>query len=242
MFTLFVLGLTLLLQPGLGQDSGSNKKKWFPQYDFNAAQFKNPSREFSPFARWWWPGNDVTKEELQREVNLFADNAFGGLEIQPLNLFVPVSTPEAQARVLSWDTPGFYENVRTVMDEARERGIIIDMTDGSGWPPGGAHLSPEDGFLNLLFASQDIKGGKEIQIPVPLIGSRTGLQPYFGNPLRAVFNDSYEFAVDRHYSYDFISYFRKKRGYDITPWLPEHIYITGQFYLRNLLYLVTELI
>jgi hypothetical protein len=37
------------------------------------------------------------------------------------------------------------------MDEARKRGMIIDMTDGSGWPPGGPYLSPEDGFLNLLF-------------------------------------------------------------------------------------------
>jgi alpha-L-rhamnosidase len=322
-YTLFVLALLISLQPGFGQDSGSNNKKWFPLYDFDASRFKNPACEFSPFARWWWPGNDVTKEELKREVNLFSDNAFGGLEIQPLNLFVPASSPEAKSRVLSWDTPEYYENVRTVLEEARKRGIIIDMTDGSGWPPGGPYLLPEDGFINLLFASKDIKGGEEIQIPVPkisnntgvaskleavlatkviqnnpddksktvlldpsstliltsyvkndtlnwnapaedrkiiafwsrpnsltgsmaatvkqgpvmnhfdsvkviknythLFGSRTGLQPYFGNPLRAVFNDSYEFAVDRHFSNDFIAYFKEKRGYDITPWLPANM-------------------
>ena len=53
-----------------------------------------------------------------------------------------------------------------------------------------------------------------------LFGERTGLQPYFGNPMRAVFDDSYEFVVDRHFSLDFISYFKAHRGYDITPWLP----------------------
>jgi hypothetical protein len=318
-----VVTIALSLQSGFAQDPGSNNKKWFPQYDFNAAKFKKPSQEFSPLARWWWPGNDVTKEELQREVNLFADNGFGGLEIQPLSLFVPASSPEAKSRVLSWDSPEYYENVRTALEEARKRGIIIDMTNGSGWPPGGPYLLPEDGFINLLFASMDIKGGEKIQIPVPkisnntgvaskleavlatkvmqknpddksktvlldpsstlmltsyikndtlnwnaasgtwkiiafwsrpnsltgsmaatvkqgpilnhfdsirviknythLFGSRTGLQQYFGNPLRAVFNDSYEFAVDRHFSRDFIAYFKEKRGYDITPWLPANM-------------------
>ena len=318
-----VVTITLSLKSGYAQNSGSNNAKWFPRYDFDGSCFKSPASEFSPFARWWWPGNDVTTEELKKEVNLFADNGFGGLEIQPLDLFVPVSTPEARSRVLSWDTPEYYDNVRTVLQEARKRGIIIDMTDGSGWPPGGPYLSPEDGLINLLYASTDIKGGEEVQIRVPeisnntgvaskleavlatkvlqknpddksktvlldpsstlvltsevkndtltwsaptedwkiiafwsrpnsltgsmaatlkqgpvmnhfdsvkviknythLFGSRTGLQPYFGIPLRAVFNDSYEFAVDRHFSNDFIAYFREKRGYDITPWLPANM-------------------
>jgi hypothetical protein len=56
-----------------------------------------------------------------------------------------------------------------------------------------------------------------------LFGERTGLQPYFGNPMRAVFSDSYEFSVNRHYSPDFLSYFKKKRGYDITPYLPANM-------------------
>ena len=205
------------------------------------------------------------------------------------------------------------------MEEARKRGLTVDMTDGSGWPPGGPHLSIDDGFLNLQFARQDIVGGGNISVPLPsienntgipsrlvtilgakrlqknpgdktgtipldpsstivltqyisndsihwnapagnwtiiafwakpsgergmtaspvqgyvvnhfdstkvlknynhLFGSSTGLQPYFGNPMRAIFNDSYEFAVDRFYSNDFIDYFKKQRGYDISPWLP----------------------
>ena len=56
-------------------------EKWFPKYDFNINNFQTPSLEFAPFARWWWPGNYVTKEELKREINLFADNRFGGVEI-----------------------------------------------------------------------------------------------------------------------------------------------------------------
>jgi hypothetical protein len=41
--------------------------------------------------------------------------------------------------------------------------------------------------------------------------------------MRAVFSDSYEFTVNRHYTLNFISYFKKHRGYDITPYLPANM-------------------
>ncbi|MVM28834.1 glycosyl hydrolase family 2 [Spirosoma sp. HMF4905] len=296
--------------------------KWFPQYDFDPVTFQKPPLTFGPYARWWWPGNDVTKPELQREINLFADHSFGGVEVQTLALGLPRSSPELSAKIMTWDTPEYYENLKTVMEEARKRGLTVDLTDGSGWPPGGPFLDPQDGFLTLQAASQDIKGGRMISLPLPtipgklgviphleavlaakivasrpgdnekttaldsaapmvltgqvrndtlhcqlpagdwklialwsrpsgqrtmtagptqgpvvdhfdsvkviknyrhVIGPRTGLEPYYGNPLRAIFNDSYEFEVDRHYSPDFIAYFKRKRGYDITPWLPANL-------------------
>ena len=264
------------------------------------------------------PVNNVDTAELKREINLFADNDFGGVEVQPLNLFVP-GTKEARAKVLTWDTPEYYANLIAVMKEARKRGLTVDMTDGSGWPPGGSFLSADDGMITLESASVDLPAGGDKAVALPaitntsgspsrlvavlvaktlpkkaedktstilldqsstivvtqyvrndslhwtapsgnwkliafwskpasqktmtasptqgpvmnhfdstkvfknykhLFGERTGLAPYFGNPMRSVFNDSYEFAVDRHYSYGFIEYFKKHRGYDITPWLP----------------------
>src|SRR5690349_20197539 len=78
-------------------------KQWLPQYDFNITSFQKPSIEFAPFARWWWPGNDVTKEELQREINLFADNGFAGVEVQPMNLSIPTANEEERKKVTSWD-------------------------------------------------------------------------------------------------------------------------------------------
>ncbi|MBC3784213.1 hypothetical protein [Spirosoma utsteinense] len=118
------------------------KPTWFPQYDVDPATFQNPPLAFGPYARWWWPGNDVTKAELQREINLFADNAFGGVEVQTLALGLPLSTTDVAARVRSWDTPTYYENLKTALEEARKRGMTVDLTDGSGWPPGGSFLDP----------------------------------------------------------------------------------------------------
>jgi hypothetical protein len=318
---LSIIMIMLLAIQAFGQKHSTSsqslaKTSWLPTYDFDFLNFRNPPLQFGPLARWWWPGNFVDQAELKREINLFADNHFGGVEIQPLNLFIP-GNAEVRAKVQTWDTPEYYSNVLSVMQEARKRGLIVDMTDGSGWPPGGPYLAPEDGFLTLAFAQVDVKGNRVVAIPLPtvsnnsgvpsklqcllavklksatnqsatvlldptstivitdkvkkdslfwktptgnwkiiafwskpqgqmtmaatpkqgpvmdhfdstkvlksykhLFGARTGLQPYFGNPMRAVFDDSYEFAVDRHFSLNFLSYFKAHRGYDITPWLP----------------------
>ncbi|WP_435354851.1 glycosyl hydrolase [Emticicia sp. SJ17W-69] len=309
-----ILGILLLSFTSI--PSNGQSPKWFSQYDFDATKFKNPSQSFGPMARWWWPGNDVNKAELQREINVFADNDFAGVEIQTLYLGIPIND-ENRPKIMSWDSPQYYENVKTVMEEARKRGLIVDMTNGSGWPAGSSILEANDGFRNLKFEAVTVEGGKKISIILPkviakagssilqaivaskivgegenaklrttpldinssfilsdkvigdslkcilpegnwkiiayyclpsgerpmasepsqgyvvdnfdstkvlklynhLFGKRTGLKPYFGNPMRAIFNDSYEFKADRHYSADFITWFKNHRGYDPTPYL-----------------------
>lgn len=133
LFSLLLISVYSFGQNGISADSNT-LKKWFPRYDFDIASFTKPSLQFAPFARWWWPGNNVTKEELKREINLFADNHFGGVEIQPAVIIYTPGTKEDRERAASWDTPEYYENLRAVMVEARKRGLIVDMTDGSGWP------------------------------------------------------------------------------------------------------------
>ncbi|MVM30946.1 hypothetical protein GO755_12965 [Spirosoma sp. HMF4905] len=319
--SILAIAFSVMMLSAFGQKAPrlvkSPTEKWFPKYDFNLRTFQNPALDFAPFTRWWWPGNSVDKTELRREINLFADNGFGGVEIQPINRFAP-GPKEVRAKEITWDTPDYYDNVIAVMQEARKRGITVDMSDGSGWPAGGPYLSAEDGFLTLDHAEVDVVSGP-IAIALPtvkkstavpprleavlavkkgakptgdntkttrldsastivltsfvkndslqwkspagdwtiiafwskqqgqnaftatpkqgpvmdhfdsskvlknyrhLFGPRTGLQPYFGNPMRAVFDDSYEFSVDRHYSLNFLDFFKKRRGYDLAPWLP----------------------
>src|SRR5215210_3078467 len=73
--------------------------RWFQRYDFNPANFRKPAQSFGPMARWWWPGNSVTKDELKREINLFADNGFAGVEVQPMNLAIPTANQQEREKV-----------------------------------------------------------------------------------------------------------------------------------------------
>jgi hypothetical protein len=309
----------LLLSPKIRGQEYTASQVHHPQYNFALETFRHPVLSFGPLTRWWWPGNNVTSSELEREIALFADNGFAGVEIQPFNINISSSSDDVLQKVLSWDTPEFYRNVKVVLEEAKKKGLIVDMNNGSGWPAGGPHVQPGDGILTLKHESIDIEGASDISMKIPevynptdepatliavvaskeapenknidsktipldpsstivltdkvkdgmleyrfptgkwkliafwsvpqsltgsmvaapqqgqvinhfdstkvfknyeyLFGERTGIPLYYGNPLRAVFNDSYEFAVDRFFSNEFIAYFKKKRGYDITPWL-----------------------
>lgn len=306
----------------------SSTVKWFPDFNFDSANFQKAPREFGPFTRWWLPGNDVTSEELQREIKIFAEKGFAGVEVQPLIHGLNPKAPQEQLdRIYSWDTPSFYEHLRAIMQQAQISKIVVDMNGGSGWPLGGSFVDPNESMRTLAVADSSViagslyngqipmmkfaeskKGGshnvlkpewgvlksliaakvintnesqaildpKSIinlagnvkdnmlhwQVPVDgkwrliaswsiptgeqpseiaskghnyvtdhldpvvvnksydyLLGARTGLPDYFAKPLRAVFNDSYEFHVDRIISPDFIEVFKKQNGYDITPYL-----------------------
>src|ERR1700755_2525047 len=170
-YQLIALGLAAI--PAISSGQGIQKTKaakWFPVYDFNTKDFQKPAIQFAPFARWWWPGNFVDSTELKREIDLFADNDFGGMEIQSFNFFIP---GKAKAKITTWDTPDYYANVIAVMREARKRGLTIDMTDGSGWPPGGPFLNDEDGFITLGFSEFDCTWGSKIKMALPEIANNT---------------------------------------------------------------------
>ena len=97
------------------------------------SSFKNPPLSYAPFVRWWWPGNDVETNELQREMNLFARHHIGGVEIQSFALVVPPPM-ERMAQIMSFDTDAYYSNLKTVMEAALRNGMTVDLTNGSGWP------------------------------------------------------------------------------------------------------------
>ncbi|HEY4785005.1 MAG TPA: glycosyl hydrolase [Bacteroidales bacterium] len=321
-FIFFVLGL-LLLGTTAFYSQETQKKHWLEYKDLSLQKFNDPGLDYAPYTRWWWPGNDVTKDELIREINLFANNHFGGVEIQPLALVLPTKGPGRADRIMSYDTPLYYDNLRTVFEEAQKKGLTVDMTDGSGWPTGGPHLTEADNNLTLEYGVADIPSGNTFAITVPratrgdrpsaklvallavkvlkdtssanktfvldpksivnitdrvkankftftppdnswkaiafwsmadmerpliiakreagfamnhfdstkviknynyFFGERTGMEEYFGKPMRAIFDDSYEFRADRHFSDDLISTFLANRGYDITPYLPVNIW------------------
>src|SRR5580698_6899136 len=105
---------------------------------FVRRQFQAPPKKYRPLVRWWWPGNDVTDEELRREIGVLDKAGFGGAEIQAfVKGFFTKDLPEAQAqRVNGFASPSFFRHVGVAAEEARKNGLFIDYTFGSGWPFG----------------------------------------------------------------------------------------------------------
>jgi hypothetical protein len=135
-------------------------------------RFQSPEKKYRPIARWWWPGNDVTDEELRREIGVLDKAGFGGAEIQAFNKgFDFAAMPEAQQkRVSGFATPSFFENVAAAIDEARKHGLFIDYTFGSGWPFGGGYdITPELASIELRWTHTSVAGPakfrERVQVP-----------------------------------------------------------------------------
>ena len=96
-------------------------------------QFLRPPDDARIMMRWWWFGPAVAKPELERELRVMKAAGIGGVEIQPV---YPV-TVDGNFPYLSDE---FIGDLRFANDAARQLGLRVDITLGSGWPYGGPHI------------------------------------------------------------------------------------------------------
>ena len=224
--------------------------------------FEHPPDDARIMMRWWWFGPAVTKPEIERELRLMKEGGIGGVEVQPVYPLA-LDDPEQGIRNLPYLSDDFIDALRFTADKARELGLRIDLTLGSGWPFGGPHipitqaagrlrierLQPSSPTLapgETLVASLPDRGlyfiashtrmmvkraavGAEglvldpydraaIENHLKFVGDRL-MQAFGDHPPYAVFSDSLE--VERSdWTTDFLDEFRKRRGYDLKPYLP----------------------
>ena len=95
--------------------------------------FEQPPDDARIMVRWWWFGPAVTKTELEREMRLMKEGGIGGFEVQPT---YPLEL-EGSMRYMS---PEFLEMLTFAGQKAKELGLRMDLTLGSGWPYGGPHI------------------------------------------------------------------------------------------------------
>jgi hypothetical protein len=264
--------------------------------------FERPPDDARIMMRWWWFGPSVTKPELEREMRMMKEGGIGGFEVQPVYPLM-LDDPEKGIRNFHFLSDEHIDALKFVSAKARELGLRLDLTIGSGWPYGGPQVSINDaagmlrserakieagsrrvsapplsagekliavflvqtrgpsidaesireitdikeGVVQLpagLTASQEVlffissHGG--MQVKRPAIGSegfvldhlsRTATDNYlakvgdrlmqaFGSqPPYAIFCDSLE-VYNQDWTDDFLAEFKKRRGYDLKPYLP----------------------
>lgn len=130
-----------------------------------------PPKQFRPFVRWWWPGLDVEKDELIKEIQELDDRGFGGAEVQAFLIGSP--SPNEALKHRFAPHPFYYEAIETVLAEAERRGLTIDLTISSSWPPGGTWISKEDSLHTLLMGSVILNGPTHIEMKAPKLQLNT---------------------------------------------------------------------
>lgn len=106
--------------------------------------FANPPSSSKPFVRWWWNGDCIELEELERELDVMQAAGIGGIEINPIAM--PDDAETNDCKCYDWLSPEWNNRVKGTIEMAKKRDILVDLIMGSGWPFGGEFLT-EDQFL-----------------------------------------------------------------------------------------------
>ena len=134
--------------------------------------FAAPPDESRPMVRWWWFGPSVTREEIEAEMRRMKEGGFGGFElavVYPMALDDPASGL-VNERYLS---PAFLDKVSFAAGKARELGLRVDVTLGSGWSYGGPYITPDLAAARIRSERREITPDRtSMPRPVPYDGDR----------------------------------------------------------------------
>ena len=103
--------------------------------------FEKPPDDSRIMMRWWWFGPSVTREEIESEMRRMKEGGIGGFElavVYPMAL----DDPARGIRNEPYLSPGFLDKVGFAARKARELGLRMDVTIGSGWSYGGPYITP----------------------------------------------------------------------------------------------------
>lgn len=123
-----------------------------------AAGFADPSAEFFPGVRWWWPGGAVDEETLIAELDYLAEKNISYVEINPFHVSTVLEGDEE--RVASIYTPEFYALLDVAITHAEELGITVDLNMGSGWNANSQYVSYAESMGNMALGRATVSGAE----------------------------------------------------------------------------------
>ncbi len=131
--------------------------------------FERPPDDSRIMMRWWWFGPAVTKPELEREMRAMKEGGIGGFEVQPVYPLT-LDDPEKGIRNFPFLSDEHLNALRFVSTKARELGLRMDLTVGSGWPYGGPQVPVDEAAGMLRGERVKIEAGVR-RVPVPSISA-----------------------------------------------------------------------
>ena len=126
--------------------------------------FLTPPADSRIMMRWWWFGPAVTKPQLERELQLMKDGGIGGVEVQTVYPVV-LDDPAHGLTTLPYLSDEFIDALRFAAVKARELGLRVDLTIGSGWPYGGPQVGIEQAAGKLRVERAPVPASLRVSVP-----------------------------------------------------------------------------
>ena len=117
-------------------------------------QWPEAKPEAKAGARWWWLGSAVDKDNLQWNMQEYANHGIGAVEITPI-----YGVQGNQANNIDYLSDKWMEMLREVQKNGQQTGIEVDMATGTGWPFGGPWVPLEESACKAVFVNTTFSGG-----------------------------------------------------------------------------------
>jgi hypothetical protein len=133
------------------------------------AAFRKPPDDARVMMRWWWFGPAITDGEIERELRVMKEGGIGGVEIQPV---YPVALDDEKTGIhtVPYLSGEFLARLKFAVRKARELGMRVDVTLGSGWPYGGPSVSVNEAAGRLRIERATVRGGTR-RVALPYAGA-----------------------------------------------------------------------
>ena len=148
-----------------------------PELSLLKDSFAHPPDDSRIMMRWWWFGPAVTKPEIKRELEQMKSAGIGGVEIATLYPLA-LDDPQSGFHNMMFLSDEHLDALRFAASVARELGLRVDITLGSGWPFGGSHIPVTQAAGAMRVETAEIPLGAK-SIPVPGITSGERLEAVF---------------------------------------------------------------
>ena len=135
--------------------------------------FRNPPDDSRIMMRWWWFGPAVTKPQLAREMRLMKEGGIGGFEVQPVYALA-LDDEKTGIRNLPYLSEEFLNDLRFTAETARNLGLRMDLTLGSGWPYGGPRVPIADAAARMRLERKPVAAGSH-RVKMPNMGAGESL-------------------------------------------------------------------
>ena len=128
--------------------------------NFLFAQVKWPAiaQQTKPWARWWWEGSAVDKQNLTATMQQYQQVGLGGLEITPI-----YGVKGAEDKFIDFLSPKWMEMFQYSLAEAKRLNLGIDMATGTGWPFGGPWVTDQDASKYIAYKTYTLNGGEMLK-------------------------------------------------------------------------------
>lgn len=131
----------------VGAEKKSAPTDWYPVEVVNR-----------PFVRWWWLGSAVDTVGLTYNLEEFARQGLGGVEITPI-----YGVKGNEANDIIYLSPEWMDMLKHTIAEGERLGLQIDMNNGTGWPFGGPDVGYDHSARKRVVEKKTLSPGQKIK-------------------------------------------------------------------------------